>query len=79
LAGIEVEGELLVAGGAILLYLSHCIASSLAQAMGLAPGKMLSSNEQGLDILEENRSGGLQSGEEDGCDFVFDVAALRPA
>ena len=36
-SGIEVEGELLVASGASLLYLSHCIASSLTQAMGFAP------------------------------------------
>ena len=36
-SGIEVEGELLVASGASLLYLSHCIASGLTQAMGFKP------------------------------------------
>ena len=117
-SGIEVEGELLVASGASLLYLSHCIASSLTQAMGFEPafhpdvaalwlpdldqferatttraeerivtetgldalalGKMLSGNEQGLDIEEgELEAEGLQSGEQDGCDLMFEVAGIE--
>ena len=115
---IEVEGVLLVASGASLLYLSHCIASSLAQAMGFepafhpdmaalwlpdldqfesatttwaderiiaetgfdafAPGKMLSGNEQGLDIEEGKlEAEGLQGSEQDGCDLMFDVAGIE--
>ena len=39
---------------------------------------MLSSNEQGLDIEEgELEAEGLQSGEEDGRDLVFDVAGVE--
>ena len=116
--GIEVEGELLVAGGASMLDLSHCIASSLTQAMGfepafhpdmavlwlpdldqfesatttraeeriiaetgfdaLAPGDVLSSCEQGLDIEEgELEAEGFQSGDEGGCDLMFDVAGIE--
>jgi hypothetical protein len=117
-SGIEVEGELLVAGGASLLDLSHCIASGLTQAMGfepdfhpdmaavwlpdldqfesaataragewivtetgfdaLAPGKKLSNCEQGLDIEEGDlEAEDLQSGEQDGCDFMFEVAGIE--
>ena len=41
-------------------------------------GKMLSGNEQGLDIEEgELEAEGLQCGEQDGCDFVFEVAGIE--
>jgi hypothetical protein len=44
----------------------------------LAPEKMLSGNEQGLDIEEgELETEGLQSGEQDGCDLMFDVAGVE--
>ena len=44
----------------------------------LAPGKMLSGNEQGLDIEEgELEAEGLQRGEQDRCDLMFDVAGLE--
>lgn len=99
-------------------YLSHCIASGLAQAMGfepafhpdvaalwlldldqfesattaraeqwivaetgfdaLSPGEMFSSYEPGLDVEEgEREAEGIQSGKEDRCDFVFDVAGVE--
>jgi hypothetical protein len=39
---------------------------------------MLSSNEQGLDIEEwKLEAEGLQNGEEDGCDLMFDVAGIE--
>ena len=44
----------------------------------LAPGEMLSSCEQGLDVEEwELEAEGIQCGEEDGCDFVFEVAGIE--
>ena len=44
----------------------------------LAPGKMLSGNEQGLDIEEgELEAEGLQRGEQDRCDLMFDVAGIE--
>ena len=44
----------------------------------LAPGEMLSSNEQGLDIEEgELEAEGLQGSEQDGCDLMFEVAGIK--
>ena len=44
----------------------------------LAPGEMLSRCEQGLDIEEgEVEAEGLQSGEQDGCDLMFEVAGIE--
>lgn len=104
-------------GGVSFVYLSHCIAGGLAQAIGfkpashpdeaalwlpdldqfesattaraeegiiaetgfdaLSPDEMLSRCEQGLDIEEwELDAEGLQSGEQDECDFMFEVAGI---
>ncbi len=45
----------------------------------LAPGKMLGGNKQGMDIEEgELEAEGLQTGEQDGCDLMFDIAGIGP-
>ena len=43
-----------------------------------APGEMLNSNEQGLDIEEGKlEAESLQGSEEDGCDLMFEVAGIE--